>query len=136
MIASNNNNYNNLISVNNIIITITITTTIRPIVRLLFSIDFRYTIVLLYYSFSLLLSLLLRPAVSHKLCKSAGAASIYAALYFLPVLTVCQAVFGGLICKLVQDLKASLSILYFVCLENHLIALAKKTFFVIDIDYI
>lgn len=56
-----------------------------------------YTIVLLYYFFSLLLSVLLRPIVSHKLCKSAGAASIYAALYFLPILTVSQAVFGGLI---------------------------------------
>ena len=64
-----------------------------------FSFHSRYSIVLMYYAFSLLLTIILRPAVSHKLCRNSGTPSFYAALYFLPVLTVCQAVFGGLLCK-------------------------------------
>ena len=54
---------------------------------------------MVYYAFSLLLLMLLRPMISIHFVESKGTKSIYAALYFLPILIVLQAVFGGLICK-------------------------------------
>lgn len=56
-----------------------------------------YTMVMIYYAFSLVLMLLLRPFVSYKFVESRGTKSIYAALYFLPILIITQAIFGGLI---------------------------------------
>lgn len=56
-----------------------------------------YTIVLMYYALSIGLLFLFRPIISHLFCDGQGRASIYAALYFLPSLSVIQAVFGGLI---------------------------------------
>lgn len=56
-----------------------------------------YTIIMVYYAFSLLLLMLLRPIISIYFVESKGTMSIYAALYFLPLLIVLQAVFGGLI---------------------------------------
>ncbi|KAL5009253.1 hypothetical protein ScPMuIL_014834 [Solemya velum] len=56
-----------------------------------------YTIVMIYYAFSLVLLMLLRPFISCKFVGSRGTRAIYAALYFLPMLIVIQAVFGGLI---------------------------------------
>lgn len=59
----------------------------------------RYTIVMIYYAFSLLLMMLLRPAISYKFTQRRGTKSIYAALYFHPILIVLQAVLSGLLCK-------------------------------------
>ena len=59
----------------------------------------RYTIVMIYYAFSLVLMMLFRPFISYKFVDGRGYKSIYAALYFLPVLIITQAVFGGLICE-------------------------------------
>ncbi|XP_056267066.1 JNK1/MAPK8-associated membrane protein-like, partial [Pseudoliparis swirei] len=60
-----------------------------------------YTIVLIYYAFCLVLMMLLRPLLVKKiacgLSKSDRFKSIYAALYFFPILTVLQAVGGGLL---------------------------------------
>lgn len=59
----------------------------------------RYTIVMIYYAFSLLLMMLFRPAISYKFTQRRGTKSIYAALYFHPILIVLQAVLSGLLCK-------------------------------------
>lgn len=56
-----------------------------------------YTIVMIYYAFSLLLLMCIRPVISMKFVECKGTSSIYAALYFLPILIVLQAVFGGLL---------------------------------------
>ncbi|XP_019647655.1 PREDICTED: JNK1/MAPK8-associated membrane protein-like isoform X2 [Branchiostoma belcheri] len=56
-----------------------------------------YTMVFMYYAVSLCLMLLFRPLLSNRLCKNKGAASIYAALYFIPILVVIHAVGAGLI---------------------------------------
>uniref|UniRef100_A0A8V0Z0Y3 JNK1/MAPK8-associated membrane protein n=1 Tax=Gallus gallus TaxID=9031 RepID=A0A8V0Z0Y3_CHICK len=61
----------------------------------------RYTIVFIYYAFCLVLMMLLRPFLVKKIACGLGKSdrfkSIYAALYFFPVLTVLQAVGGGLL---------------------------------------
>lgn len=59
----------------------------------------RYTIVMIYYTFSLLFLMCARPLISMKFVECKGTKSIYAALYFLPILIVIQAVLGGLLCK-------------------------------------
>lgn len=63
----------------------------------------RYTIVFIYYAFCLVLMMLLRPFLVKKIACGLGKSdrfkSIYAALYFFPVLTVLQAVGGGLLCE-------------------------------------
>ncbi|XP_073494847.1 JNK1/MAPK8-associated membrane protein [Phyllobates terribilis] len=60
-----------------------------------------YTIVFIYYAFSLVLMMLLRPLLIKKIACGLGKSdrfkSIYAALYFFPILTVIQAVGGGLL---------------------------------------
>lgn len=56
-----------------------------------------YTLVFLTYTFQLVFMMLLRPLISVKLCKNQGRNSIYAALYFLPVLVVLHAIFAGLL---------------------------------------
>lgn len=56
-----------------------------------------YTIVMIYYAFSLLLMMLFRPAISYKFTQRRGTKSIYAALYFHPILIVLQAVLSGLL---------------------------------------
>ncbi|KAL3874476.1 hypothetical protein ACJMK2_037490 [Sinanodonta woodiana] len=56
-----------------------------------------YTMVMIYYAFSLLMLMLIRPLVSVNFVESRGTKSMYAALYFLPILIVLQAVFGGLL---------------------------------------
>ena len=58
----------------------------------------RYTILVINYAFSLLLLMLVRPIVSLKFVQCRGTKSIYVTLYFLPILIVLQAVFGGLLC--------------------------------------
>ncbi|XP_062570241.1 JNK1/MAPK8-associated membrane protein-like [Saccostrea cucullata] len=56
-----------------------------------------YTIVMIYYAFSLLLMMLVRPVISYKFTEKKGTKSIYAALYFHPVLIVLQAMLSGLL---------------------------------------
>ncbi|XP_075386818.1 JNK1/MAPK8-associated membrane protein isoform X3 [Tenrec ecaudatus] len=60
-----------------------------------------YTIVFIYYAFCLVLMMLLRPLLVKKIACGLGKSdrfkSIYAALYFFPILTVLQAVGGGLL---------------------------------------
>ncbi|KFO78740.1 JNK1/MAPK8-associated membrane protein, partial [Cuculus canorus] len=61
----------------------------------------RYTIVFIYYAFCLVLMMLFRPLLVKKIACGLGKSdrfkSIYAALYFFPILTVLQAVGGGLL---------------------------------------
>ncbi|XP_043930397.1 JNK1/MAPK8-associated membrane protein, partial [Protopterus annectens] len=60
-----------------------------------------YTIVFVYYAFCLAFMMLLRPLLVKKIACGLGKSdrfkSIYAALYFFPILTVLQAVGGGLL---------------------------------------
>ncbi|XP_072032309.1 JNK1/MAPK8-associated membrane protein-like [Amphiura filiformis] len=56
-----------------------------------------YTLIFLSYTFQLIFMMLFRPFLSVKLCKNQGKNSIYAALYFLPILVVIHAVCAGLI---------------------------------------
>lgn len=60
-----------------------------------------YTMVLIYYAFCLVFMMLLRPLLVKKIACGLGKSdrfkSIYAALYFFPILTVLQAVGGGLL---------------------------------------
>ncbi|XP_042083192.1 JNK1/MAPK8-associated membrane protein [Haplochromis burtoni] len=60
-----------------------------------------YTIVLIYYAFCLILMMMLRPLLVKKMACGLGKSdrfkSIYAALYFFPILTVLQAIGGGLL---------------------------------------
>ncbi|XP_069579562.1 JNK1/MAPK8-associated membrane protein isoform X2 [Brachyistius frenatus] len=60
-----------------------------------------YTMVLIYYAFCLVLMMLLRPLLVKKIACGLGKSdrfkSVYAALYFFPILTVLQAVGGGLL---------------------------------------
>lgn len=56
-----------------------------------------YTLVFLYYAFSLACLLLCRPLISAKLTQDGGTKSIYAALYFLPILICVHAVLAGFI---------------------------------------
>ena len=60
--------------------------------------DSSYTMVMMYYAVDVVCMMLLRPLVSAKLVQHRGTRSIYAALYFLPILLVLHAVFAGLIC--------------------------------------
>lgn len=61
---------------------------------------------LIYYAFCLVLMMLLRPLLVKKIACGLGKSdrfkSIYAALYFFPILTVLQAVGGGLLCEYPQ----------------------------------
>ena len=57
-----------------------------------------YTLVFLQYAFNLVCLLLLRPLISAKLTQHGGTKSIYAALYFLPILICAHAVLAGFIC--------------------------------------
>ncbi|CAE1237500.1 JNK1/MAPK8-associated membrane protein [Acanthosepion pharaonis] len=56
-----------------------------------------YTMVIIYYAFALVLMVLIRPLLSYKCVSRKGTTSIYAALYFFPMLICLQAVFGGLL---------------------------------------
>uniref|UniRef100_A0A8C5PDP3 JNK1/MAPK8-associated membrane protein n=1 Tax=Leptobrachium leishanense TaxID=445787 RepID=A0A8C5PDP3_9ANUR len=60
-----------------------------------------YIIVFIYYAFCLVLMMLLRPLLIKKIACGLGKSDrfkgIYAALYFFPILTVIQAVGGGLL---------------------------------------
>lgn len=56
-----------------------------------------YSIVFIFYSFSLLFMMILRPALSSKFLPGRGRNAIYAALYFLPSFALLHGVLGGII---------------------------------------
>ncbi|XP_067004298.2 JNK1/MAPK8-associated membrane protein-like [Anabrus simplex] len=56
-----------------------------------------YTMVFMYLVLCLLLMLLIRPWIANIIFPKHGKMSIYAALYFIPILALIQALFGGLI---------------------------------------
>src|SRR6218665_2864914 len=59
----------------------------------------RYTLVFVYYAFCLASMVLVRPLLSVKFVPHHGTKSIYAALFFYPVLICLHAVLAGLVCK-------------------------------------
>ena len=56
-----------------------------------------FSMIFVFYGFCGLAMLLLRPLLASKLLPRRGRSSIYAALYFLPILALIQALGGGLI---------------------------------------
>ena len=58
-----------------------------------------YTIVFLFYFLCLITMLLTRPFIASKFYPRRGGATVYAAMYFLPVLAVMHGVLGGLVYK-------------------------------------
>ncbi len=54
---------------------------------------------MIYYAFGLIAMMIVRPILSAKFFHGRGSKSIYAALYFFPILVVVQAVFAGLLCE-------------------------------------
>lgn len=63
-----------------------------------------YTIVFVFYALALLIMLLIRPWVCRKFLPRRSKMSIYAAMYFIPILTLLHAVMGGLLCKYLYQL--------------------------------
>lgn len=59
----------------------------------------RYTVVLLIYAFSLLMTITLRPWLLTWDSVNPGKKAIYCALYFYPILVLIHTVAAGLICK-------------------------------------
>lgn len=56
-----------------------------------------YTTVFIFYAFSVLLMLILRPCLASKFLPGRGRNAIYAALYFFPILALIHGVLGGLV---------------------------------------
>lgn len=56
-----------------------------------------YTMVFIFYALGILLILLIRPLIAKRFLPKQGKFSIYAALYFFPILVLLHAVGGGLI---------------------------------------
>ncbi|CAD6231814.1 GSCOCG00001599001-RA-CDS [Cotesia congregata] len=56
-----------------------------------------YTMVFIFYSLSVTIMILIRPLIVRKFLPKQGKYSIYAALYFFPILALLHAVGGGLI---------------------------------------
>ncbi|CAG5128076.1 unnamed protein product [Candidula unifasciata] len=56
-----------------------------------------YTVVMIYYTLCLVFMMLLRPFISYKFAACQGSRSIYAALYFLPILILVHSVLAGVI---------------------------------------
>lgn len=54
--------------------------------------------VFVFYALGIALMLLIRPIIAKKFLPKQGKLSIYAALYFYPILALLHAVGGGLIC--------------------------------------
>jgi len=54
--------------------------------------------VFVFYALGIVLMLLIRPLIAKKFLPKQGKFSIYAALYFYPILALLHAVGGGLIC--------------------------------------
>lgn len=73
--------------------------------NLLCDVFFRYTIVFMFYGLALSIMLLVRPWVCRKYLPRRSKMSIYAAMYFIPILTIIHALIGGLLCKFFITLK-------------------------------
>ena len=56
-----------------------------------------YTMIFTFYAFCVLIMILLRPFFASKMLPRRGRSSIYAALYFLPILAVIHGTCGGLV---------------------------------------
>ncbi|XP_015515280.1 JNK1/MAPK8-associated membrane protein isoform X1 [Neodiprion pinetum] len=56
-----------------------------------------YTMVFIFYALGIVLMLLIRPLIAKKFLPKQGKFSIYAALYFFPILAMLHAIGGGLI---------------------------------------
>ncbi|BFZ11777.1 hypothetical protein BsWGS_14816 [Bradybaena similaris] len=56
-----------------------------------------YTIVMIYYTLCLVFMMLLRPFISYKFAACQGSRSIYASLYFLPILILVHSILAGVI---------------------------------------
>ncbi|XP_046741253.1 JNK1/MAPK8-associated membrane protein isoform X2 [Diprion similis] len=56
-----------------------------------------YTMVFIFYALGIILMLLIRPLIAKKFLPKQGKFSIYAALYFFPILAMLHAIGGGLI---------------------------------------
>ena len=56
-----------------------------------------YSIVFVFYAFSLLFMIILRPFLSSKFLPGRGRNAIYAALYFFPIFALIHGVLGGII---------------------------------------
>jgi hypothetical protein len=61
---------------------------------------YRYTLVFIFYALTLLIMLLIRPWVCREYLPRQSKMSIYAAMYYIPILVVTHALIGGLLCKL------------------------------------
>ncbi|KAF7280044.1 JNK1/MAPK8-associated membrane protein [Rhynchophorus ferrugineus] len=92
-----------------------------------------YTIVFLFYISSLILMLLIRPWVCSKYFPGRGKISIYAAMYFIPILIFTHAIMGGLIYYLFPYLIVVASVIscavhFATKLEQKMFALIRITF--------
>jgi len=85
-----------------------------------------FTLVLLFYGFSVALTMLLRVPICFRYCEQDGKTSIYCSLYLFPVLTVLHVIMSGLIYYsfpyiiLVSSL--ALTIFYFLYFRNNLLS--------------
>lgn len=59
----------------------------------------RYTMVFIFYALGTAIMLIIRPIIAKKFLPKKGKFTIYAALYFYPILALLHAVGGGIICK-------------------------------------
>lgn len=59
--------------------------------------------VFVFYALGIALMLLIRPIIAKKFLPKQGKLSIYAALYFYPILALLHAVGGGLICMYILN---------------------------------
>ena len=55
--------------------------------------------VFVFYAFAVVIMLMVRPFIAKKFLPKKGKLSIYAALYFFPILALLHAIGSGLICK-------------------------------------
>lgn len=55
--------------------------------------------VFMFYAIAVSLMLLIRPWIAGHFLPISGKLSIYAAMYFFPLLSVVHAAFGGLVCR-------------------------------------
>lgn len=55
--------------------------------------------VLIFYAMGIIIMLIIRPFLTHFFLPKVGKVTIYAALYFYPILMLLQAVLGGVMCK-------------------------------------
>ncbi|XP_018328300.1 JNK1/MAPK8-associated membrane protein isoform X2 [Agrilus planipennis] len=92
-----------------------------------------YTIVLVFYAYSVVIMLLFRPWICRKCLPRQSKMSIYAALYFFPILAVLQALIGGLLYYSFPHLIVVLSVIsnaahFAVKMDQRITALILSTF--------